>query len=1041
MPEQLGEHADAGRRSMLSNAGVAAVKSLVQRSPIHWLVLCGGLLIAGIAIGTTITVNNFRDRALATSKHQLENTVLLLARHFDQQFEELSRIQRSIETYMQTVGVKTPSDFARIMAGEDIHQVLRSQTGDSYTGNLTLVAANGRVINSSLSWPAQPTDVSDRSFFQELKIDPSPNREILVPLLSRVTGTWKTLFARRITGANGEFLGLVTRGVEPIQFERFFATLTLGENSAISMFRSDGTLLARYPHIKQMIGKNFRQGPLLQSLLKNGNHATLHITSPVDGQDRLGAVYKLRDFPISLVATTTVSAALADWRDQTRFLTGMASLSALIIAAILFLIVRQLSRQHRASREQLSAEKQRLDTAINNMSQGLLMFDASERLIVCNRRYIEMYGLSADVIKPGCSFREAIEHRQATGSFSGDLEKYCRDTLRATEREHVLVVKTTDGRSIQITNRPVAGDGWVATHEDITERRSLEQERDRDRAFLNRIIDHIPTQITVKSVQDRRYVLANSVAEAQFGKARNEIIGGTAHDVFESGLADRITAADEAALNSPDGHFLDDVDWDLGAGTRFITARRIVIRDRSDEPQYLINLVDDITERKQSSDRMAHLAHYDALTDLPNRALFHEQLEQEIKRINRGEQFAVLYIDIDEFKGINDSLGHAVGDELLKGVAQRLSRCVRETDFVARLGGDEFAVVQTAIHSSDDVTELVNRIYDEIREPYECLGHQISTDASIGIALAPRDGTNLEQLLKNADLAMYGAKADGRRTYRFFEPEMDARIKKRRRLELDLRRIIADGEFCEGGFEVHYQPLVSLHDDRVTGCEALLRWRHPERGMISPAEFIPVAEETGMIAELGEWVLASACAEAATWPEHIKIAVNVSPVQFRNHGLPLKVASTLASSGLSPHRLELEVTEAVLIRDDEIALAILHQLRAIGVRIALDDFGTGYSSLSYLQRFPFDKIKIDRCFVNDIVDSDGSAPIVQAVVNIATARRMTTTAEGVETAPQREALRALGCTEMQGYLFSAARPAEAIRQLLRASPDPLVAVA
>ena len=270
---------------------------------------------------------------------------------------------------------------------------------------------------------------------------------------------------------------------------------------------------------------------------------------------------------------------------------------------------------------------------------------------------------------------------------------------------------------------------------------------------------------------------------------------------------------------------------------------------------------------------------------------------------------------------------------------------------------------------------------------------------------------------------------------------MDARAKTRRQLELDLRRIIADCEFCEGGFEVHYQPLVSLRDNRVTGCEALLRWRHPERGMISPAEFIPVAEETGLIAELGEWVLATACAEAATWPDHIKIAVNVSPVQFRSHSLPLKVASVLASSGLSPHRLELEITEAVLIRDDEIALAILHQLRAIGVRVALDDFGTGYSSLSYLQRFPFDKIKIDRCFIDDIVQSDGSASIVQAVVNIATARNMTTTAEGVETAAQREALRALGCTEMQGYLFSAAKPAEAIGELLRPSTKGLVAVA
>ncbi|MBN9007789.1 MAG: EAL domain-containing protein [Rhizobiales bacterium] len=1026
---------------MLSNAVLAAIRPLIQRSPIHWLVLCGGLLIAGIAAGTAITVNDFRHRAIATSEHQLENTVLLLARHFDQQFEGLARIQRSIETYMRAVGVETPNQFARIMAGEDVHQILRSQTGDSHTGNLTLVNVDGRVINSSAAWPAEPADVSDRSYFQTLKIDPSPDREILAPVLGRLSGTWKTLFVRRITGPNGEFLGLVTRSVEPEQFERFFSTVTFGEKSAISMFHNNGTLLARYPHIKHAIGQNFKRGALLQSVDFIGNHATLRVRSPVDGLDRLGAIHKLRDFPISIIATTTATAALADWREQTRFLIGVASLSASIIATILFLIVRQLSRQHRASREQLSAEKQRLDTAINNMSQGLLMFDASERLIVCNQRYIEMYGLSADVIKPGCTFREAITHRQTTGSFGGDLDQYCRDTLKNTGRENVIVITTTDGRSIQITNRPVAGGGWVATHEDITERQNLEQERDRDRAFLNRIIDHIPTQITVKSTQNRRYVLANSVAEAQFGKTRNEIIGGTAHDVFENELADKITAADEAALNAPDGHVLDDLAWDLGAGTRFITARRIIIRDRKDEPQYLINLVDDITDRKRADARIRHLAHYDALTDLPNRALFHERLGQELKQVAHNGQFAVLYIDIDEFKSINDSLGHAVGDELLKGVAERLRHCVRDADFVARLGGDEFAIVQTAIRGPDDVAELVERIYNDIRAPYECLGHQLSTDASIGIALAPGDGTDLEQLLKNADLAMYCAKAAGRRTYRFFEPEMDARAKTRRQLELDLRRIIADCEFCEGGFEVHYQPLVSLRDNRITGCEALLRWRHPERGMISPAEFIPVAEETGLISELGEWVLATACAEAATWPDHVKIAVNVSPVQFRSHSLPLKVASVLASSGLSPHRLELEITEAVLIRDDEIALAILHQLRAIGVRVALDDFGTGYSSLSYLQRFPFDKIKIDRCFVNDIVESDGSASIVQAVVNIATARNMTTTAEGVETASQREALRTLGCTEMQGYLFSAAKPAEAVAKLLRPSTKDLVAVA
>jgi predicted signal transduction protein with EAL and GGDEF domain len=303
----------------------------------------------------------------------------------------------------------------------------------------------------------------------------------------------------------------------------------------------------------------------------------------------------------------------------------------------------------------------------------------------------------------------------------------------------------------------------------------------------------------------------------------------------------------------------------------------------------------------------------------------------------------------------------------------------------------------------------------------------VTTDASIGIALAPQDGSDLDQILKNADLAMYAAKAAGRRTFRFFEPAMEAEVRARRILETDLRQAITDG-----GFEVYYQPCLSLQDNTITGCEALLRWRHPQRGMISPADFIPIAEETGLINPLGEWVLTTACREAATWPDHVKLAVNVSPVQFKSGTLALKVIAALAASGLAASRLELEITEAVLIRDDDAALAILHQLRDIGVRIALDDFGTGYSSLSYLQRFPFDKIKIDRCFVTDLASPEGSSSIVQAVVTIAADRHMTTTAEGVETEQQRELLRALGCSEMQGYLFSAPKPAADVRTLLSA---------
>jgi diguanylate cyclase (GGDEF)-like protein len=511
-----------------------------------------------------------------------------------------------------------------------------------------------------------------------------------------------------------------------------------------------------------------------------------------------------------------------------------------------------------------------------------------------------MYNLSADVVKPGCAFRDLISHRKDTGSFGGNVDDFCSAVLSnvAQKRATNNVVETADGRSILIVNQPLANGGWVATQEDITERQRAEK------------------QIT-------------------------------------------------------------------------------------------------------------HLAHYDALTDLPNRALFRQQLERELERTNNGGQFALLYVDIDEFKSVNDSLGHPAGDELLKAVASRFRSCIREADFVARLGGDEFAIIQTGIKQPSDVVELVKRIYEAIREPCECLGHQVTTDASIGIALAPNDGANLDQLLKSADLAMYAAKADGRRTYRFFEPEMDARVKARRTLELDIRQAIADG-----AFELHYQPVINSGSNEIVGCEALLRWNHPVRGVVSPAEFIPIAEETGLICQIGDWVLATACAEATNWPPGIKLAVNVSPVQFGSHAFSLKVANALAMTGLSADRLELEITEAVLIRDDEAALTMLQHLRAIGVRIALDDFGTGYSSLSYLQRFPFDKIKIDRCFVNDIARAEGSSSIVQAVINIATARNMTTTAKDVETEQQREILLSFGCAEIQGNLFSPARPVAEIRRLL-----------
>jgi diguanylate cyclase (GGDEF)-like protein len=887
-------------------------KIYFRGTPIRWLIVGGVLLIAAITIGTTIMAGNFRERALKNSERELENTVLLLARHFDQQLDDLEVVQRDLIAYIRTIGVTSSENFRLRMSGEDIHSMLKAKlSAMSYVGGINICDADGKLINGSAVWPPPDVSVADRPYFQAFKSDPRSPELLIEPVHSRITGVWTTVFARKVTGPNGEFLGVIGRGIEPANFEKFFASLALGDDALISMFHRDGTLLALYPHNDSMVGKNFSIGPFFQKVLSKDDHGTLRLTAPLDGQERLGAARQLSHFPIVVIATTTVTAALADWRQQIRFLIWVAGLFVLVITAMLFLAVRKLSHQHRLSQRRLTLEKQRLDIAIDNMTQGLLLYDSSERLIVSNQRYIEMYGLSPQVVKPGCNFRDLIEHRKKTGSFKGSVDDFCSTVLRNVALGKVTrsIVETADGRSIQIVNRPLLDGGWLTTHEDVTERRRAEE-------------------------------------------------------------------------------------------------------------------------------RITHLAHYDALTDLPNRVLFHERLKLELARIAPGQQLAVLYIDIDEFKSVNDSLGHLVGDELLKSVAVSLRRCVEGTDFVARLGGDEFAIVQTAVTAPADVTGLVTRVFDAIREPYECLGHHVTTDASIGIALAPQHGAYLDQILKNADLAMYAAKAAGRRTWRLFEPDMDARVKARRLLEMDLRRAIT-----EDAFEVHYQPCVSLQDNKITGCEALLRWRHPERGMIPPAEFIPIAEETGLINQLGEWVLSTACAQATTWPDDIKLAVNVSPVQFRSGTLALKIVAALAASGLPASRLELEITEAVLIRDDDAALAILHQLRALGVRIALDDFGTGYSSLSYLQRFPFDKIKIDRCFVTDIAEPNGSSSIVQAVVNIAAARHMTTTAEGVETEQQMELLRALGCAEMQGYLFSPATPAAEIKQLLFAHRGRSVAVA
>jgi diguanylate cyclase (GGDEF)-like protein len=550
-------------------------------------------------------------------------------------------------------------------------------------------------------------------------------------------------------------------------------------------------------------------------------------------------------------------------------------------------------------------DEQMLETVLNNMSQGVLLFDADTRLIFCNHRYLEMYGLLPEFARPGRYLRDLLVQRIQTGTFAEDPDEYIvrlKEGITAGP-SFSQAVQLADGRSFSIVNKPLAGGGWLATHEDIT-------------------------------------------------------------------------------------------------------------------------------ERQRSEGRIAHMARHDALTDLPNRVLLRERLDHELKRVKRGECLAVLCLDLDQFKAVNDALGHPIGDELLKLVADRLRGCTREPDTVARLGGDEFAIIMTQMQEATDAAALAKRIRDSIIKPYQIEGHQIVSDISIGISVAPFDAVDADPLLRNADMALYGAKADGRGTYRFYELEMNTRMKARRELEMDLRKALVSKEF-----ELHYQPLVDLESNDVNAFEALLRWNHPKRGLVSPADFIPVAEETGLIVPLGEWVLKSACYEAVDWPDDIKVAVNLSPAQLNNRNLLNVVIGALAETGLPARKLQLEITETVLLHNTFGTLQTLHELRKLGVQIALDDFGTGYSSLSYLRSFPFDKIKIDRSFIQDLSNGAEPVAIVQAVANLAKCLNMTSTAEGVETQQQMDILQSMGCTEMQGYLFSGARPANEIRQFFKQRPE------
>ena len=673
----------------------------------------------------------------------------------------------------------------------------------------------------------------------------------------------------------------------------------------------------------------------------------------------------------------------------------------------------------------VSEQNARLDAALNNMIQGLCMFDAQNRLLVWNERYRAMYNIDPLRIWRGCTISDLLKARMAAGMFPLDPEKYDRE-LRAALKQgkcFTLNIDLADGRTISVVNQPIESGGWVATHEDVSERRRAERELEDTRSFLNTIIENVPSPIIVKDIPGLKYLLINRAAEKYLGVNRVDLLGKTATEVMPETSAEIIDAEDRKLVESGKSMFLDEhAVMTPGNGTRIVTATRLAVMGAENKPQYLISMIHDVTDRKRDELRLAHMAHHDVLTGLPNRIAFNECIAATLSlAADSGESFAMLSLDLDRFKTVNDVFGHTIGDRLLRELAGRLEQACQGA-FLARTGGDEFHVITPCGPQPASAEALAEKLCAALDADIDIDGVPLRVGLTVGVAIFPQDAADASTLVANADAALVRAKSERRGSIRFFEQSMDRQLREKRALQQDLRTALGRDEFA-----LHYQPQANI-DGEVNGFEALVRWHHPRYGMIAPNTFIPLAEESGIIIELGEWILRAACREAASWPRPLDIAINLSPVQFQHGDLPKLVHEVLLDTGLAPARLVLEITEGVLIGEFNRGVAILRRLKHLGVRIAMDDFGTGYSSLSYLQSFPFDKIKIDKSFIANLGHSQQAATIVRAVIALGHGLDLPVVAEGVETKEQLKFLADEAVRRNSGLFH---RPAEADRRLRR----------
>jgi diguanylate cyclase (GGDEF)-like protein/PAS domain S-box-containing protein len=655
--------------------------------------------------------------------------------------------------------------------------------------------------------------------------------------------------------------------------------------------------------------------------------------------------------------------------------------------------------------------EERLRAAIEVLPEGIVFLDPEGRYILWNERYAEIYKMSADLFVVGAKLKDTLRIGVERGDYPeafGREEEWIAERLAKLQNPQAPhEQKLADGRWVLIEERKLADGSTIGLRVDVTEMKRKEES-------FRLLFDNNPVPMFIYHTETRTFVSANEAALRHYGYAAHELAGQDIGVLFDG----------PAPHGVPDGAWRQRKANGAAIETSLFSKEMLL-----DEQPVVLMAAIDVTERRRAEQRLLHMARHDALTNLPNRVAFRERVEEFLAE---DRPFSILLFDLDGFKEVNDTLGHSMGDVLLQEVARRVGANIRHEDMAARLGGDEFAIIHAGMADHAALTAHVERVIDKLKQEIDLDGHKVTIGASVGIAHAPKDGDEPDRLLKNADLALYAAKAQGRGVCRFFEADMDASVQARRKLEADLRAAVRNGDL-----DLYYQPLVKLDTGVTCGFEALLRWNHPERGFVSPAEFVPMAEDIGLIGVIGQMVLRRACADAAKWPNDMKVAVNLSPAQFKSSDVLACVTQALASSGLAPHRLELEITEALLMDRSDKILSVLNGVRSLGIGLSMDDFGTGFSSLSYLRAFPFTKIKIDQSFVRELRSSADAQAIVRAILGLGESLGLKVLAEGIEHPEDLAFLKGMGCQEGQGYHFGKAMPLQHwFPNLTAAAPAP-----